>query len=126
MGGPYVYRKALTSDSLSTHGFFWAKTSPPPPSRWRRRWGGETAQQIGRSWRVQVPPGCGSGRGQKAVGMQLDGGEYVIKAPEGTRVGDTIWVRLEGEKVRHLARAPQPPNPPPHTDRARYPALYPA
>ena len=24
-----MYRKALTSDSLSTHGFFWAKTSHP-------------------------------------------------------------------------------------------------
>ena len=25
-----MYRKALTSDSLSTHGFFWAKTSDHP------------------------------------------------------------------------------------------------
>ena len=25
-----MHRKALTSDSLSTHGFFWAKTSHPP------------------------------------------------------------------------------------------------
>ena len=25
-----MYRKALTSDSLSTHGFFWAKTSRHP------------------------------------------------------------------------------------------------
>ena len=26
-----MYRKALTSDSLSTHGFFWGKNFPSPP-----------------------------------------------------------------------------------------------
>ena len=37
------------------------------------------------------------------MGVQLGGEEYVITAPAGTRAGwDTIWVRLEGEKVRHL------------------------
>ena len=67
---------------------------------------GGAGEQTGRrevhNWRIQVPPGCGSGRGQKAMGVQLGGAKYVIMAPVGTRAGDTIWVRLEGEKVRHL------------------------
>ena len=64
--------------------------------------GEQAVRQEVHSWRVQVPPGCGSGKGQKAMGVQLGGAEYVITAPAGTRAGDTIWVRLEGEKVRHL------------------------